>query len=100
MARRSRPFSETGNKLLQDPEVAALYLEECLADGDIELFKTALKKVADARLGGMSELAKRTNLGRESLYKALSDKGNPKLETLTKVLDVGCGVGFLILTRL
>lgn len=87
MARLTRPFKETSDMLLANPETAALYLEECLADGDIELFKLALRNVANARLGGMSELAKRTNLGRESLYKTLSGKGNPKLETLTKILE-------------
>lgn len=87
MSKTSRPFKETSNKMLKDPEYAAIYLEECLADGDIELFKLALKNVADARLGGMSELSKKTSLGRQNLYKALSKKGNPKLETLTKVLE-------------
>ncbi|MBI1389111.1 MAG: putative addiction module antidote protein [bacterium] len=83
----SRPFKEIGLELLKDPERAALYLEECLADGDMELFKLALKNVADARLGGMSALAEKTNLGRESLYKSLSKAGNPKLETLEKILS-------------
>ena len=82
----TRPFSEITHELLQDAESAALYLEEVLADGDIEMFKVALRNVAEARLGGMTELAKRTDLGRESLYKSLSEGGNPRLQTLTKVL--------------
>jgi probable addiction module antidote protein len=82
----SRPFKQVSNELLKDQELAALYLEECLADGNMELFKLALKNVADARLGGMSALAEKTSLGRESLYKSLSKSGNPKLETLTKIL--------------
>ena len=86
MVNAAKPFKETSNELLKDAECAALYLEECLADGDIELFKLALKNVADARLGSMSILAKKTKLGRESLYKSLSKTGNPKLETLKKVL--------------
>jgi len=81
-----RPFRETQREMLQDTELAALYLEEALADGDIELFKLALKNVADARLGGMTALSKSTDITRESLYRALSAKGNPRLETLTKVL--------------
>ncbi len=83
----SRSFKSTSNELLQDLKYAAMYLEECLVDGDIELFKLALKNVADARLGGMTVLAKKTKLGRESLYKALSRKGNPRLDTLKKVID-------------
>lgn len=82
----SRAFSETRKELLKDPAVAAAYLEECLSDGDMELFKLALKNVADARLGGMSALAQSTNLSREALYTSLSKKGNPRLDTLTQVL--------------
>lgn len=81
-----RPFRDTQLEMLQDSELAALYLEEALADGDIELFKLALKNVADARLGGMTALSKSTDITRESLYRALSAKGNPRLETLTKIL--------------
>jgi len=90
----SAPFEETSRKLLKDPETAALYLEECLADGDVELFKLALKHVADARPGGMTRLAKVTHLTREALYRSLSKKGNPRLDTLTKVLDaLGLRIG-------
>ncbi len=87
MTKAFRPISQTRNVFLQDAEAAALYLEEALADGNIELFKMALRNVAEARLGGMTELSKATDLGRESLYKALSDRGNPRLDTLTKVLQ-------------
>lgn len=83
----SRPFSQTSKALLQDPEYAAIYLEECLASGDMDLFKLALRNVADARLGGMTALSKKARLDRESLYKALSKNGNPKLESLTRILN-------------
>lgn len=86
MERNSQPLKKTTLTFLQDREAAALYLEEALAENDLELFKIALRNVADARLGGMSELARETKLGRESLYKSLSEDGNPKLSTLTKVL--------------
>jgi DNA-binding phage protein len=49
----SKPFDETLHRMLKDPELAALYLEDCLEDGDMELFTMALRDVADAR-GGMS----------------------------------------------
>ena len=82
----STSFNETSKEMLKDPEVAAMYLEEILADGNMELFKEALKNVADARLGGMSALAESTNIKRESLYRALSETGNPRFDTLNKVL--------------
>jgi probable addiction module antidote protein len=90
----SLPFNESRKALLKDPEVAALYLEESLQDGNMEEFKQALKHVAEARLGGMAALSRTTRLNRESLYRALSEKGNPRLDTLTKVLSaVGLRIG-------
>lgn len=82
----SRSFDQTSKELLKDPETAAMYLEEILADGDMELFKQALKDVAAARVGNMTKLAQETHLAREALYKSLSRKGNPRLDTLAKVL--------------
>jgi len=84
--RASRSFDKTSKELLKDPKVAAMYLEEILADGDMEMFTAALKDVADARVGSMTALSRETQLNREQLYKTLSKKGNPRLETLTKVL--------------
>ncbi len=88
MTRKASQPLEFGNlEVLKDPEQAALYLEEILADGDVDLFKEALKDVAAARVGNMTTLAKKTHLAREALYTSLSKKGNPRLDTLTKVLD-------------
>lgn len=41
-----------------------------------------------ARSKGMSEIARKTGLGRQALYKSLSEDGNPTLETLVAVLSV------------
>lgn len=57
-----------------------------LEDGDARAVPIALRTVAEA-LGGMTALAKRTGLSRESLYRTLSKDGNPRLDTLTAVLD-------------
>ena len=86
MSETSRSLDETRQAILQDPEAAALYLEEALEAGDMEAFKLALRHVAEARLGGISALARETDLNRESLYRTLSNRGNPTLETLSKVL--------------
>jgi probable addiction module antidote protein len=56
-----------------------------LADGDARVVPVALRTVADA-VGGMAELALRTGLSRETLYRTLSDKGNPRLDTLSAIL--------------
>lgn len=82
----SKPFNDTSNALLADPETAAMYLEEILADGDMDLFKQAIRHVAEARFGGMSALAEETDLDRSALYRALSKNGNPRFDTLHKVL--------------
>jgi probable addiction module antidote protein len=62
----------------------AAYLEAALDEGDATLFAAALGDVARAK--GMSEIARGTGMGRESLYKALSPGGNPELATILKVL--------------
>ena len=84
--RASRSFDKTSKELLKDPKVAAMYLEEILAEHDMEMLTAALKDGADARVGSMTALSRETHLNREQLYKTLSKKGNPRLETLTKVL--------------
>jgi probable addiction module antidote protein len=71
-------------------EYLAVALEEYEEDGDTQAFLLALKDVAEAQ-GGLSKLAERTNLNRPNLYKALSAKGNPKLETISTILH---GLGF------
>jgi len=86
MTKASRAFEKTRQTILQDPQAAALYLEEALEAGDTEAFKLALRNVAEARLGGIAGLAKETDLNRETLYRTLSERGNPTLETLSKVL--------------
>jgi len=83
---------------LQNKKEAASYLqvalEEYQKDGDLEAFLLALRHVAEAQ-GGMGILAKKTHLNRESLYKTLSSKGNPKLQTIGLLLK-GLGFQFFI----
>ena len=60
------------------------YLNAAFEDGDASVIAAALGDIARAE--GMSKIAKRTGLGRESLYKALSPDGNPALATILKVV--------------
>lgn len=63
-----------------------LYLEACLEDaGDAAFIAKALGTIARAK--GMTQLARETGLGRESLYKALSGEGNPSFSTILKVMS-------------
>lgn len=71
---------------LQTREDIAAYFEACLEEaGDDTAFLTkALGNIARAH--GMSQLAKDSGLGRESLYKALSGDANPSFDTILKVM--------------
>ena len=68
---------------LEDEETIAFYLNDALESGDTQQLLQALQTVAKAR--GMSQLAKDTGLGRESLYKTLSGKTKPRFETIYKI---------------
>lgn len=70
---------------LQNPKFAAAYLNEVLAMNDRKALLIALKDVVDAR-GGVGKLATKLPIQRQSLYKVLSAKGNPTLETLGDIL--------------
>ena len=82
---------------LRDPHFAARYLEEVLRDGSPAAFLAAVRYVAQAN-GGMRRLAGRTSLGRESLYKSLSEGGNPRFSTLQSVLK-GVDLRFSVVPR-
>jgi probable addiction module antidote protein len=69
---------------LETEEDMAAYLEAALEDGDAALIAAALGDIARAK--GMTQIARETGLGRESLYKALSPEGNPELATVLKVV--------------
>lgn len=60
------------------------YLDAALEDGDPALIAAVLGDIARSK--GMAKIAKKTGLGRESLYKSLSRKGNPELMTVLKVV--------------
>ena len=79
----SRPFS-AADQLRSEAEVAA-YLEAMLEDGDARAVPVALRTVVDA-VGGMAALADKTGLSRETLYRTLSERGNPRLDTLAVIL--------------
>jgi probable addiction module antidote protein len=72
-------------ELRADPEFAAEYLKAANNDvDDPRVLLTALRRIAEAR-GGLSKVAKSAGIERESLYRALSPRGNPRLSTLVAV---------------
>jgi probable addiction module antidote protein len=71
-------------QLRKEPEFATEYLRAALEDGDRQVLLVALRRVAEAR-GGVARVAKAAGIERESLYRALSARGNPRLSTLVAV---------------
>ena len=72
-------------RYLDSKEVIAEYLSQVLSDGDIDELLAAIGNIAKAK--GMTQIAKDTGLGRESLYKTFSEGSKPKFETVMKVLN-------------
>ena len=91
---KTRPY-DTADYLTSIEHIAG-YLEAVLEDGDSELIAAALGDIARSK--GMTQLARATGLGRESLYKALSTGGNPEFATVLKVVRA-LGMTFAVKPR-
>lgn len=72
-------------ELHRNPELAVEYLRTALEDDDEpRVLLLALRQVTEAH-GGVAKVAREAGVARESLYRALSTKGNPRLSTLMAV---------------
>jgi probable addiction module antidote protein len=72
-------------RIRSNPKFAVEYLKAALEEGnEPTVLLTALRRVAEAR-GGLAKVAKASGVERESLYRALSTRGNPRLSTLLAV---------------
>jgi probable addiction module antidote protein len=80
---KTSSYRESLMEALKDPAEAAAYLNAGLEDSP-QAFLKAARNVAQAH--EMSKVAKGSGIQRESLYRALSENGNPTLDTLTAVL--------------
>jgi probable addiction module antidote protein len=87
MSVKTRPFDPAN--YLETPEDVADYLDAVFEDAfehdDTSLIASALGDVARSK--GMTAIAEETGLSRESLYRTLSEAGNPTLSTLNGVLN-------------
>jgi len=71
-------------RIRKDADFAAEYLKAALEDGDEpSVLLIALRHLAQAQ--GIAKVAKAAGIERESLYRALSVRGNPRLSTLVAV---------------
>ncbi|EIT8509411.1 putative addiction module antidote protein [Salmonella enterica] len=75
-------------ELRADPIYAEIYLQTALEDiyepGGVGAFLIALRQVVEAR-GGIGEIAQKSGLARQNIYRALSENGNPTLTTITEI---------------
>ncbi|MFZ2960699.1 MAG: addiction module antidote protein [Candidatus Ozemobacteraceae bacterium] len=83
--KKEKTSSWDAAEYLETEEDMASYLEVALEANDPSLIAAALGDIARAK--GMSQIAKQSGLGRESLYKALSPEGNPEFSTILKVIN-------------
>jgi probable addiction module antidote protein len=80
---KSVPF-KTWDHLKTRKDIVA-YLNAALEDGEPAVLLEALRNVAQAK-GGIAALAKTAGVSRESLYRTLSRRGNPKIDTVMALL--------------
>lgn len=81
-------------ELRADPKLARDYLKAAIEDDDPRVLLSALRTVAEAR--GMAQVADKVGIPRESLYRTLSPKSNPRLLTLLAVIKA---TGFRLCSR-
>jgi probable addiction module antidote protein len=77
------PEFDVVDYLKTEKDIAA-YLTAVLEDGDPALFVAAIGDIAKAK--GMTEIAKKSGVTRESLYRALKIEARPRFETVAKVI--------------
>ncbi|MDO8277788.1 MAG: putative addiction module antidote protein [Burkholderiaceae bacterium] len=84
IASRDISYDASLSEALKDPAEAAAYIEAVLSLDDPAALLIALRHVAQAH--GMAEVARRADMGNKTLFRALSENGNPTITTLHKVL--------------
>lgn len=83
-APRDSSFDDYMAESMKDPAEAAAYIEAVMELDDPAALLVALRHVAKAH--GMAEVARRADMGDKTLFRALSENGNPTLTTIHKVL--------------
>jgi probable addiction module antidote protein len=92
--KRDASYLQFLRKSLRDPKEAAHYLSAALEEEDPAVFLLALKDVAQAH-GGMTRIAKKCGLNRVSMYRMLSERGNPALLGVEHLLNA-MGLHFVV----
>ena len=92
MSEEFTPF-DVADYLKTDDDIK-IFLKEAAKTGNLSDFIHALNTAARAK--GMSEVAKNAGVTRASLYKSLSENGNPRFETIAKIIEsFGCKIALV-----
>jgi len=95
MARKTGDWHEYHIEWLKGEANAAEYLNAAFEDGDRDGLLLALRNIAEAQ-GGISIVAEKAHIPRESMYRMLSLRGNPALSNLLAILH---GMGMELVVR-
>jgi probable addiction module antidote protein len=94
MTRKYQKFQDYLVEKLKEPIEAQTFLDAAILeyeeDGDTEAFMLSLRYLTEAK-GGVSKLSEATKLNRQNLYKVLTGKTSPKLETTVSIMR---GLGY------
>ena len=82
---RAKSYHDSLMKALKDSTEAAEYINAAIEENDLDTLLLALRDVAEAQ--GMSVVSRRAKLNRVSLYKMLSHRGNPHLQSVINLLN-------------
>ena len=86
MARTHRSHEEATIEMFRkDPAFAAEYFNAILVDGDETDLMLALRTLSKA-FGGLQEVARNAEINANTIYRTLSEKGNPEIKTLSAIL--------------
>lgn len=85
MSTKFRSFEELLEEYLENPEFAMSFLNQALADEDVEAFNLSLKDIIRVH-GKISQLAKEAQLSRGTLYKVMQGRGQTEIGTVLKLI--------------
>lgn len=85
MSAKFRSFRELLGEYLENPEFAMSFLNQALADEDVEAFKLSLKDIIRVH-GKVAHLAKESHLSRGTIYKLMQGKGQAEIGTILKLI--------------
>lgn len=86
MTRSYRKFTDVLDTFLKDPQFAADFLTDALAEEDLNLFLVSLKDILRVH-GSLTSFAKKAKISRSTIYNLFSKKSNPEMKTILTVLD-------------